>query len=124
MRRLLAVIAFTLLVPALALAQSTGPQGKCQFSSNCAASPQFGSAQCCFDTTTWWVYFWSFTDTAFEPTGNHVTVGNLPACAAGQNGLHQLVTDSTSVASEGQTCTGSSTNKALAICVGTTWKCF
>ena len=123
MRRFLAVTAFTvLLLPVSAFAQNPGPQGKCLFSTNCAISAQMGGAQCCYDTNNKWYYYW--TGTAYAPTGNHVLVANLPACVAGQNVLQQIVTDSTSVASEGQTCTGGSTNTALAVCIGTTWKCF
>lgn len=125
MRRFLAVIAFTsLLLPVSALAQNPGPQGRCMFSTNCAASSNYGGAQCCFDTNNKWYYYFNAVDNAFEPTGNRVTVANLPACVAGQSGLQQIVTDSTSVASEGQTCAGGSTNKALAICITTTWHCF
>ena len=124
MRRFLAVIAFTsLLLPGLASAQpAPGPQGQCMFSTNCAASADFGSAQCCFDTNNKWYYYWN--GTAFAPTGNHVTVANLPACVAAQNGLNQIATDSTTVVTEGQTCVGGSSHSALAVCITTTWQCF
>src|SRR5215472_7790807 len=103
MKRIL--IAAMLLLPSIALAQpAPGPQGKCMFSTNCATSAQFGTAACCYDTNRQWFYYWDATSKAFLPNGNHVTVANLPSCAAGINGLQQLVTDSTSVASEGQTC--------------------
>jgi hypothetical protein len=52
------------------------------------------------------------------------TVGALPAAAAGNAGQMFEVTDSTAVASEGQTCVGGSTNKALAFSNGSVWKCF
>jgi hypothetical protein len=51
------------------------------------------------------------------------TVGSLPAAASFPGGMF-FVTDSTAVAAEGQTCVGSSTNKALAVSNGTVWKCF
>jgi hypothetical protein len=53
-----------------------------------------------------------------------VTVASLPAAAAGNKGQIRPVSDSTSVATEGQTCVGSSTNTALAFSNGTVWKCF
>lgn len=49
-------------------AQYPGPQGPMMFSSNCAASPQFGYAQACFDTTKQGVYYWN--STAFTPAAN------------------------------------------------------
>jgi hypothetical protein len=52
------------------------------------------------------------------------TVSGLPAAAAGNKGWMKVVSDSTSVATEGQTCVGSSTNTALAFSNGTVWKCF
>jgi len=52
------------------------------------------------------------------------TVGALPAAAAGNAGQIIKVSDSTSIASEGQTCVGSSTNTALAFSNGSVWKCF
>ncbi len=51
-------------------------------------------------------------------------VAGLPAAAAGNKGQMVSVSDSTAVASEGQTCVGSSTNTALAFSNGTVWKCF
>ena len=106
-----------------AQAQYTGPQGPFMFSANCAGSAQFGTAYQCWDTVNQWMYYWN--GTAFAPSGNAVTVAKLPTCAGAQLGLQQIVTDSTSVASEGQTCTGSSTHSALAVCLdGNTWKCF
>lgn len=54
---------------------------------------------------------------------NAYTVSALPS-AASSTGAVAYVTDSTAVASEGQTCVGSSTNKALAFSNGTVWKCF
>lgn len=52
-----------------------------------------------------------------------VTVASLPA-AASSAGQMRSVSDSTAVASEGQTCVGGSSNKALAFSNGTVWKCF
>lgn len=51
-------------------------------------------------------------------------VASLPAAAAGNSGYLQTVSDSTSVAAEGQTCVGGSTHTAIAISDGTQWKCF
>lgn len=55
--------------------------------------------------------------------GNTV-VGSLPAAAAGNKGQFIVVTDSTSISAEGQTCVGSSSNVALAFSTGSAWKCF
>jgi len=52
------------------------------------------------------------------------TVSALPAAAAGNAGQQRVVSDSTAVAAEGQTCVGGSTNTALAFSNGTVWKCF
>jgi hypothetical protein len=54
---------------------------------------------------------------------NGTTVSSLPS-AASNAGKTMYVTDSTTVSAEGQTCVGSSTNKALAFSNGTVWKCF
>jgi hypothetical protein len=51
------------------------------------------------------------------------TVSALPSAASNAGAMIQ-VSDSTTVAAEGQTCVGSSTNKALAFSNGTAWKCF
>jgi hypothetical protein len=56
--------------------------------------------------------------------GGTVTVGALPAAAAGNKGQVRTVSDSTAVTTEGQTCVGSSTNTALAFSNGVVWKCF
>lgn len=104
-------------------AQYPGPQGPFMFSSNCAGAAQYGTAYQCWDTVNQWMYYWN--GTAFAPSGNAVTVAKLPACGAAQLGLQMIVTDSTSVAAEGQTCVGSDSHKALAVCLdGSTWKCF
>lgn len=55
--------------------------------------------------------------------GSGTTVALLPSAAANP-GAVMYVTDSTSIAAEGQTCTGSSSNKALAFSNGSVWKCF
>jgi hypothetical protein len=52
------------------------------------------------------------------------TVTGLGAAAAGNKGFMRVVSDSTAIAAEGQTCAGSSTHTALAFSDGTTWKCF
>lgn len=57
-------------------------------------------------------------------TPNSVTVSSLPAAAAGNAGQIMIVSDSTTVATEGQTCVGSSSNTALAFSNGSVWKCF
>jgi len=53
-----------------------------------------------------------------------VTLASLGAAAAGNKGQTAVLSDSTAVASEGQTCVGSSTNAAIAFSNGTIWKCF
>jgi hypothetical protein len=50
-------------------------------------------------------------------------VASLPA-AASYPGTSMYVTDSTAIASEGQTCVGSSSTKAVAVSNGSVWKCF
>lgn len=50
-------------------------------------------------------------------------VSGLPA-VAGAKGWWITVNDSTTVAAEGQTCVGGSSNQALAFSNGTIWKCF
>jgi hypothetical protein len=52
------------------------------------------------------------------------TVGSLGTCGAATAFARIGVTDSTAVATEGQTCVGGSSNSAYAICIGSTWKCF
>jgi hypothetical protein len=50
---------------------------------------------------------------------------NLPACTAANAGQAFVITNSSAVAAEGQTCVGASTHTALAICLdGAVWKCF
>jgi hypothetical protein len=53
-----------------------------------------------------------------------ITVASLPPAAAGNAGQMRTISDSTPVATEGQTCVGGSTNTALAFSNGTVWKCF
>jgi len=97
-------------------------------SSNCSQSPQFGYNPWCLDTTNGALYGWNATGNAYLPTKagkfSDGKVATLPTCAAAYNGVVALVTDSTSVAAEGQNCAGSSSNSAVAICLGSTWKCF
>ncbi len=52
------------------------------------------------------------------------TVAQLPAASVNNAGQMRVVTDSTAIAAEGQTCAGSSTNTALAFSSGAAWKCF
>ncbi len=104
-----------------------GPQGECMFSSNCAGSPDYGKATCCYDTTNQWWYFWDVwaTTPAFEPTGNRQTIAGLPTCNAAQAGLRQLVINSTAIGAEGQTCAGQNGGvNAVAVCLDSVWKCF
>ncbi|MDE1940688.1 MAG: hypothetical protein KGI66_01065, partial [Patescibacteria group bacterium] len=54
---------------------------------------------------------------------HNYTVSTLPS-ASSDSGAIVRVTDSTAVATEGQTCVGSSTNVALAFSTGSAWKCF
>jgi hypothetical protein len=51
------------------------------------------------------------------------TVGALPSAAANPGAMAR-VTDSTSVATEGQACAGGSSSTALAFSDGSVWKCF
>jgi hypothetical protein len=51
------------------------------------------------------------------------TVQSLPSPSSYPGGMI-LVTDSTAVSSEGQPCSGGSSNKAVAISNGSSWKCF
>jgi hypothetical protein len=61
--------------------------------------------------------------------GNHnltpgqTTFASLPAAASFPGAIF-VITDSTSIAAEGQVCAGASTNKALAFSTGSGWKCF
>lgn len=65
-----------------------------------------------------------FQITAAGPmAGAGIVVGSLPS-ASSNPGVFLYVTDSTSISAEGQTCVGSSTNKALAFSNGSVWKCF
>jgi hypothetical protein len=67
---------------------------------------------------------WNFNIDDSMILGNATTVANLPAAAAGNAGTFMRVSDSTAIASEGQTCVGGSSNTALAFSNGTVWKCF
>lgn len=62
------------------------------------------------------------TSNAFASPG--VTVTQLGSAAAGNKGWSRVVSDSTTVSAEGQTCVGSSSHTALAFSDGTVWKCF
>jgi len=53
-----------------------------------------------------------------------ITVSQLPAAAAGNAGQLRRVTDSTTIAAEGQTCAGNGPVAALAFSNGKVWKCF
>ena len=52
-----------------------------------------------------------------------ITVAKLPS-ASSNPGMIRVVSDSTAISTEGQTCVGSSRNTATAISNGTVWKCF
>jgi hypothetical protein len=54
------------------------------------------------------------------------TVASLPAAATGNAGQIRVVSDSTTISAEGQTCTGGGTGvvAAMAFSNGTTWACF
>jgi len=52
-----------------------------------------------------------------------LTVSILPSASSVPGGIF-YVTDSTAITSEGQTCTGGSSTKALAFSTGSGWKCF
>lgn len=52
------------------------------------------------------------------------TVGALPAAAAGNAGYRIVVSDSSTIITEGQTCAGSGGETAFAFSDGTVWKCF
>jgi hypothetical protein len=66
------------------------------------------------------------SDNNFISTGPNcsVLVASLPAAASGNAGQVRSVSDSTTIATEGQTCAGGSTHTALAFSNGTVWKCF
>jgi len=68
------------------------------------------------------------TETARFPSGGGekfvaLTVSTLPA-ASSNAGMIPVVSDSTTISSEGQTCSGGSSNYALAFSNGSIWKCF
>jgi hypothetical protein len=71
-----------------------------------------------------------FIDQAGDFSGNGylrsvpIVVASLPAAATGNAGQIRTVSDSTTISAEGQTCTGGSTNSALAVSNGSVWKCF
>lgn len=62
---------------------------------------------------------WAIPNSAYV----EIAVGSLPSAAANPGRVF-AVSDSTAVATEGQTCVGSSTNHALAYSNGSVWKCF
>lgn len=50
---------------------------------------------------------------------------NLPACSVANAGQGFVITNSSAVSAEGQTCVGASTHTAMAVCLdGAVWKCF
>lgn len=53
-----------------------------------------------------------------------ITVASLPAAAAGNAGQMRIVSDSTAIAAEGQTCVGGGAVTALAFSNGSVQKCF
>lgn len=63
--------------------------------------------------------------TSFGPmTTSQIAVGSLPAAAGGNAGWVRVVSDSTAVVVEGQTCVGMGAAVALAFSNGVVWKCF
>jgi hypothetical protein len=76
----------------------------------------------CVDTTAVGNCAGTFKAAVIVP-GAGIAVSALPSAAANP-GAMIYVNDSTAIAAEGQTCAGSSTNKALAFSNGTAWKCF
>lgn len=85
----------------------------------------FGNADLCYDASNMDQAYYNNGGTLQLASPAQYTVATLPACTAGITGAQLAVTDSTTVSAEGQTCSGSSTHKALAVCVeGGTWKCF
>jgi len=61
-------------------------------------------------------------DATFTVSLTQTTVGALPA-ASSSVGTPRIVTDSTAITSEGQTCVGGGSTKALAFSNGASWKC-
>ena len=97
-------------------------------STNCAKSPDFGAMLMCFDSTLGSANAYYSTGGNFAPVriGEYKDglFGSLPSCAAGTAGWQVHITDSTTVSAEGQSCVGSSTHDAIAICNGAGWVCF
>jgi len=52
------------------------------------------------------------------------TFAQLPAASASNAGQMRVITDSTAIAAEGQTCAGTGSVIALAFSNGAAWKCF
>lgn len=69
-------------------------------------------------------------DALSETTGDYtkngagILVSALPAAGAGNAGQWRTVTNSTAIATEGQTCDGGGSVTAAALSNGTVWKCF
>ena len=62
---------------------------------------------------------------SFFVNGSTYTVAGITALGASNYpGAQIMVSDSTTVTTEGQTCVGSSSHAALAIAIGGIWKCF
>jgi len=97
-------------------------------STNCAKSPDFGSVPFCFDTVLGSVNGFYSTASVFAPAriGEYKDslFASLPSCSTATVGWQAVITDSTTVSSEGQSCVGSSTHSAVAICGGGGWVCF
>ena len=82
--------------------------------------PSTNGVDSIYNTQSYWTLAQFFSTVGTVP----VLVGALPAAASANAGQIKSVSDSTSVATEGQTCVGGSTNSALAFSNGTVWKCF
>jgi hypothetical protein len=74
-------------------------------------------------TDTEWLNQSTSLQTQRLTLANPVTVSSLPP-ASSSPGMIMRVYDSTPIVREGETCSGSSSNVAIAISNGNTWKCF
>jgi hypothetical protein len=79
LKYLWAVLAMCLVAAPVRAFTGPGPQGPPMFSSNCAGSPQFGSAVVCYDTTLHTWMFW--TGTVFSSSNRTIMSVNAGAGA-------------------------------------------
>ena len=66
---------------------------------------------------------WTANNTFIQISGTPVTVSGLPSAASNPYGI-KWVSDSTVIGTEGQTCVGGGTTKAMAFSNGSVWSCF